>query len=299
MTAPPPARACSLLGLDARNARLLHHRANAVYHLPRPRLVLRLRHAPGNTAVLARAHAAVQITAVLAGQGFPTIRPVAIDQPATIDDWIATVWHHVTGTTQNRPQPEHLAQLLRRLHHADIPVTASTLQPLGSLRADLTTHPDRTGHSPAGSVLTRAQRTWLLDRCTCIEAAYAGLDPPLGYGLIHGDAHTGNLFADQTRWLLGDWDSTSCGPRLQDLIPTMMGHHRFGRPHTRWTGFCRTYGIDPELEHHPAAHLLRAAREVRSLAAYIRSADQPAIALELQRRLNSLIDGTPAIWHSV
>lgn len=296
MPAPPLARACSLLGLDARDARLLHHRANAVYHLPRPNLVLRLRHAPGNTAVLGRARAAVQITAILAGQAFATIRPAAIDQPATIDGWIATLWHHVTGATQDRPQPQHLAQLLHQLHHADMPVTAPTLQPLGTLRADLTAHP---GHSPAGSVLTRAQRTCLVDRCPSIEDAYAGLDPPLGHGVIHGDAHTGNLFADQDRWLLGDWDSIAYGARLQDLIPTMMGHHRFGRPHARWTSFCRTYGVDPELEHHPAARILRAAREIRSLAAYIRSADQPAIALELQRRLNSLIDGTPTIWHPI
>ncbi|MFC5827369.1 hypothetical protein [Nonomuraea insulae] len=74
-----------------------------------------------------------------------------------------------------------------------------------------------------------------------------------------------------------------------------MGHHRFGHSHTRWTSFCRAYGIDPELEHHPAARIQRAAREIRSLATY----SPPAVALELQRRLNSLIDGTPTIWHPV
>ncbi|GAA1772561.1 aminoglycoside phosphotransferase family protein [Nonomuraea bangladeshensis] len=292
MPAPPLAEACALLELDAHGAQLLHLRANAVYHLPRSNFVLRLRHAPGNAAVLERARAAVQITTWLADEGFPTIRPLAVDQPATVNGWIATVWHYVTNKRQALPHPQDLAQLLRRLHHLDPPVTVPASQPLGTLRADLTS-------SPAGAALTVEQRTWLLDRCARIETARAELDPPLGYGLLHGDAHTGNLFFDGTRWLLGDWDSVAYGPRLQDFIPMMMGHRRFGRPYALWTSFCHAYGIDPELEHHPAARLLRSAREIRSLAAYIRSADQPDIRAELQRRLGSLMDGTSTIWHPI
>ncbi|MGW0805552.1 phosphotransferase enzyme family protein [Nonomuraea sp. NPDC002799] len=282
--------------MDVRDARVLHVRANAVYHLPRPNLVLRLRHAPGNTTAFDRARAAVEITAWLAGQDFPTIRPAAINQPAIIDGWIATVWHYVTSTTPAEPHPQHLAPLLRQLHETEVAVSAPTIQPLGTLRADLDTKGDQTS---TGDALTPAQRAWLLDRCTQIEDAYTKLDPPLGYGLIHGDAHTGNLFPDRIRWLLGDWDSIAYGPRLQDLIPTMMGHHRFGRPHARWDAFCHAYGIDPALEHHPASQLLRATRELRSLAAYIRSADRPEIHAELQRRLTSLINGTSTVWRPI
>ncbi|QFY07937.1 phosphotransferase [Nonomuraea phyllanthi] len=77
----------------------------------------------------------------------------------------------------------------------------------------------------------------------------------LGHRLIHGDARTGNLLFDDTRWLLGDWDSIANGPRLQDFIPVMTGHRRFGRPYTLWTSFCHAYGIGPALEQHPAASI--------------------------------------------
>ncbi|MFB4284971.1 phosphotransferase [Nonomuraea sp. MTCD27] len=258
--------------------------------------MVRLRHAPGNAAVLERVRAALRITAWLGKHGFPTVKPAALDQPLSIDGWVATAWHYVTSTTETRPRPQHLAQILRHLHRMDAPLTAPKIQPLGTLRADLAADGH---HGPAESVLTAAQQAWLLDRCSSVEAAYAELDPPLGYGLIHGDAHTGNLFADGTRWLLGDWDSIANGPRLQDLVPTMIGHRRFGRPHTFCTSFCLIYGIDPDVEHHPAAHILRAAREIRSLAAYIRSGDRPDIRTELQHRLGSLIDGTPTRWRPI
>ncbi|GAA2839007.1 hypothetical protein GCM10020220_029920 [Nonomuraea rubra] len=227
MSSPPLAHACTLFGLDARDARLLHLRANAVYHLPRPNLVVRLRHAPGNAAVLERARAAIRITAWLSEHGFPTTKPAALNQPISVDGWISTAWHYVTSTNETRSRPHHLAQILRHLHRMNAPMIAPTIQLLGTLRADLAAHGH---HGQADSVLTAVQRAWLLDRCSSVEAAYSELDPPLGYGLIHGDAHTGNLFADRTSWLLGDWDSIAYGPRLQDLVPTMMGHRRFGRP---------------------------------------------------------------------
>ncbi|WP_344494649.1 aminoglycoside phosphotransferase family protein [Nonomuraea monospora] len=282
--------------MDGTGARLLHLRANAVYHVPGPNLVLRLRHAPGNTAVLERSRAAVEVTAWLADHDYPTIRPAALDQPAVIDGWIVTAWHHVTSTTQVQPHPHHLARLLLQLHQTKTPVTVPSIQPLGTLRADLDIEEDQRS---ATGVLNPVQRAWLLERCAHLEDAYARLDPPLGYGLIHGDAHTGNLFPDQKRWVLGDWDSIAYGPHLQDFIPTMMGHRRFGRPRDRWTTFCGAYGIDPELERHRAARILRAARELRSLAAYIRSADQPEIQAELQRRVTSLIDRTSTVWRPI
>lgn len=296
MPDPPLARACARLGLDASDARLLHARANAVYHLPGPDIVVRLRHAPGNPAVLERSRAAIQITAWLAEQSFATTKPLRADQPVAVDGWVVTAWHYVTGPAESRPGPEQVAYLLRRLHRMDPPTPAPILELLGTLRADLDHDADRRLRR---QTLTPDQRAWLVDRCEQVEASYARLDPPLGYGLIHGDAHTGNLFADRSRWVLGDWDSIAHGPHLQDLIPIMMGHRRFGRPRSRWISFCRAYGIDPGLENHPAADTLRAAREIRSLAAYIRSADQPAIAAELQRRLTSLLEGTSITWRPV
>ncbi|MEV2270482.1 phosphotransferase [Nonomuraea africana] len=143
------------------------------------------------------------------------------------------------------------------------------------------------------------QRAWLLLQCDRIEKALPALINRLDHGILHGDAHTGNLFGSCGQWRLGDWDSISYGPYLQDAIPTLIGHHRFGRPRDRWLRFCRAYGLDPEVETTPAAHLLRSARELRSLAAYIRAADHPAIHAELQRRLGSLMNNEPHTWQPI
>ncbi|GGL42681.1 phosphotransferase [Planomonospora parontospora] len=132
-----------------------------------------------------------------------------------------------------------------------------------------------------------------------MEHDYQHMSHPLGEGLLHGDAHTRNLLRDHDRWLLADWDSVARGPLLQDLTPTMMGHRRFGRPRSNWIRFCRAYGIDPDLELDPAAEVLRTAREVRSLAAYIRSADRPPVRVELERRLTSLMTGDSVLWRPV
>ncbi|NJP95399.1 aminoglycoside phosphotransferase family protein [Nonomuraea sp. FMUSA5-5] len=290
MATPPLDAAAALLGLNADDALLLHLRANAVFHLPNTKVVLRLRHAPGNHHAQNRLRAAILTTRWLAAQGFATIKPLPIEQPVTVNGWIATAWHYVSGPATPAPEAQNLAALLRTLHVVRPPSPAPALQPLGTLRSDLTRH---------AAVLSDQHRCWLLRRCTEIERAYRDLDRPLGQGLLHGDAHTGNLFRDHDRWVFGDWDSIAYGPLLSDLIPSIMEHHRFGRPRSDWVSFCRRYGVDPDLEHHPAAATLRTARELRSLAAYLRASDQPNVRAELLRRLTSLINGNPATWRAV
>src|SRR3989442_15881530 len=87
MSAPPGYRAaltaaCARVGLDARDAVLLHVRANGVYHLPRSGVVARLRSAPGGpAAVLDRFTAAVRATRWLRGHGSPASAPLALGPP--------------------------------------------------------------------------------------------------------------------------------------------------------------------------------------------------------------------------
>jgi aminoglycoside phosphotransferase (APT) family kinase protein len=291
--APPLTRACARFGLDAREARVLHVRANAVYHLPRPRhdVVLRLRYAPDNPAALNRLNASINITRWLAEKDFPTIIPLPVDQPAVIDGWIATLWVYVTEPPCQTAEAEDLARILQDLHALPKPpVPVPALEPLGTLQADL---------EAIDGVVTEQQLSWLLEQCRQVEHDRRHTNNPLGHGLLHGDAHTGNLLRDRNRWLLGDWDSVAYGPLLQDLIPMMLGHRRFGQPRTDWINFCEIYGIDPDLEFTPAAEALIAARELRSLAAYIRAADRRAVRRELERRLASLMTDDPLLWRPV
>ena len=291
---PPLIEACRAAGLDPAGARLLHARANHTYHLPTPGVVVRLRHTRGSQEWERRLTAAVEITTWLAARGFPTVEPWhGPTQAVTIGEWTATFWRYLLLDSSRPPATStQLAELLRELHTYVPPVRLVPTNPLGALITDL---------NHADQVLTDTQRDWLRTRATQISERYPHTPMPLGRGMIHGDAHTGNVFPTAVgRYVLGDWDSVSYGPRAQDLVPTLDGVRHFGQPRADWIELCAAYGVDPDIEHHPGIRLLCAARELRSLAAYIRSAPgRPDIHAELSKRLRTLMDGIPALWRPV
>ncbi|GAA0953615.1 hypothetical protein GCM10009560_76640 [Nonomuraea longicatena] len=215
-------------------------------------------------------------------------------QPIGVNGWHATVWEYIPQPVGATPSPEDLRALVRDLHALPKPPrTPPEADLLGTPRADLDSH------DPEASPVSPRQRAWLLGECDRVERSLLELTADLAQGLIHGDAHVGNLFGAPGGWRLGDWDSVGFGPLVQDAVPAMMGHHRFGRPRDRWLRFCRGYGLDPEIETTAAARLLRSARELRSLAAYIRAADHPAVHAELRRRLRSLMSYERHVWRPV
>jgi Ser/Thr protein kinase RdoA (MazF antagonist) len=291
MPAPPLAAACAAADLDPAGAVLLHQRANAVYHLPAARAILRLRHTRGSAEWQQRLASAVAVTSWLHAQGMPTICPLPVEQPVTVDGWTVTYWRYVPADDTEAPTTV-LGELLAALHTLPAPpVDLVPTNPLGQVLADVE-HADE-------EVLSSQQRDWLRARAEQISAAYATAALPLGSGLIHGDAHTGNLLRSSGRWLLGDWDSVSTGPRLQDLIPTLDGVRHFGAPASTWHELCRAYGVPSDLADRPGTQLLAQARELRSLAAYIRTAHRSDVRAELNKRLDTLMRGIPATWQAV
>ena len=269
-------------GLDASDAVVLHIRANAVYHLPREGVVARIRFAPaGQDAILERTTAAVRVTRWLAGQGFPATEPLRIDQPVTVADHVATFWRYVTVTGSGRDTAA-LGHVIRQLHCLPPPPVA--LPPanlLGSLRADL----------GASTAVPAGQRRWLLARADDLEQQYQDSRTVLGTGLVHGDAHAGNLLATPAAMVLADWDSVGHGPRELDLVPTSLGY-RFGRPPAELQAFTAAYGADPAAL--LSLPLLEQLRELHTLAAYSRNAGNPAFLAELTKRITSLMTARPA-----
>jgi hypothetical protein len=272
------AEACAKVGLNAQGARVIYARANVVYRLAALPAVARLRYAPGSADWLARLTASVQVTAWLSTTGFPTVRPLDVSQPVTAHGYIVTFWHYVPAIEPQRSGIVTLARLLRELHQRPLPpVDLPVTNPLGSLREDL-------GRC---AWMTGSKRDWLVSQCGELERQYGQMSWTLGYGLIHGDAYTDNLINTSDGGVLADWDSVSCGPREQDLVPTRM-RYRFGQPAGEWDQFCNAYGIDPaELRGLP---VLQRMRELRALAAYIRSG-APAAQAEVDRRIADLMSG--------
>jgi len=269
--------ACTAAALDSRDAAVLHIRANAVYYLPHENVAARIRYAPtGRGAILERATAAVEVTRWLRQENFPATEPLDIDQPIVLPEHVATFWQYVTATSDDWRDTATLGRVIRALHQLPpCPATIPAAKPLGSLRADL----------ESSTAVPAEAREWLLTRAGELEGRYQHSSSELGTGLVHGDAHTGNLLPAPHGVLLGDWDSVSYGPRELDLIPTSLGY-RFGRPQSEWQAFCAAYGIDPSKL--PSLDLLQQLRELRALAAYVRNADIPSFRKELVKRITGL-----------
>lgn len=282
---------CEVARLDARDAVLLHARSNAVYHLPREGLVLRLAH--DTPPQVDRAHTVVAVCRWLTEHHGPTLALADLPQPVFASGTVATAWPYLPPS--QAPEPTALGSTLRELHAITAPPPpVPAYRPLVRLREALEL--DTTRDGPA---LTADQRTWLTAHADHLCAAYAELTSSLGTGLIHGDVQPENLLHDPAtgRWVLIDFDHTAHGPRELDL--RFAAPDRFQYPPADRAAFTRAYGHD--LLSWSGWTILRDLSEAHSLSSYLRRAPStPAAATELLRRLHSLRTADRGVrWHTV
>ena len=278
--------ACGQAGLDPAGARLIRDYANLVYELPAERVVLRLADAstPGK---FERLRTSVRVTRWLAEQDFPAVRPLDVRQPVGGRGLL----RHLLAPRAARRAAAGPGGARRgaapAARAAAGPVRPAHLRPVrGSVRRAI----------DACRVLSDADRDWLLERCAALsEAYYERLEFALPYGLIHGDAHRGNLLRSRGRLVLCDWDSVSAGPREIDLVPTLQGV-RFGLTERQRNGFSEAYGYD--ITTWPGYPVLRDMRELQTLTAVLRNAHRDQRAHdELRLRLESLRAGDDRPWN--
>jgi hypothetical protein len=143
-----------------------------------------------------------------------------------------------------------------------------------------------------------ASQSWLENRITALRRQWSTLDFPRPAGLIHGDAHIGNLMRTASgQAVLGDWDHVATGPREWDLAQIHYMDRRFGRAgRDGINAFATAYGWD--IRTWPGLDTLIAIREITGLAPYIRTArDRPPYGQQLAYRLHTLQSGdTQARW---
>jgi aminoglycoside phosphotransferase (APT) family kinase protein len=243
-----------------------------------------------NPDALARVATSVRVTRWLAGRGFPCVEPADVDgQPWVEGGRVVSVWRYVPATPTPMPGPPpsgtNLGRLLRALHSQPEPPAppAPFADPLASVARAL---------AEAPQALPAAERRWLADRIGRLRAAWDALEFPLQPGLIHGDAHPGNLLrTPEGRAVLGDWDYVATGPREWDLVQIHYTRRRFGQPSgSEVDGFTAAYGWD--IRAWPGLATLVAVREVTGLSAYMRTAAaKPFSAAELTYRIGTLYRG--------
>ncbi|WP_425341983.1 phosphotransferase family protein [Amycolatopsis coloradensis] len=277
-------RTCDLLGVDPEGARLLRFTNNAVYELASAPFVVRI---VGSTRLRHRVDTVVRVARHFERHDVPAIRLVpGLDQPLPVGGHLVTVWWKVPGTGR-KAKAADLAALLRRVHALEPPEGLAEWAPVAAVRARVSDAEE----------LDDGDRRFLLERCAELEAALANLDFPLPRGLVHGDAHTGNVIPGPDGPVLCDFDSSCVGPPEWDLTPLAVGRERFGDPPARYRVFAQRYGFD--VTTWSGFSVLRAIRELKlttSVLPILRS--HPSVRDELRKRLNDLRDGrTGARWN--
>jgi hypothetical protein len=289
-------QASAAAGLDTSGARLIHHYSNAIYFLPAQNAVARITYGRDAAERVTRSQA---VTRWLAREcQFPATEPLDNTSPVTVNSAVVSFWAYYRQPEDGSPLTSgHLAVLLRLLHQAGTPpVSLPAWVPLASLHATA-------GDRLLSAALTDDERTWVMARITEVRDKIAGLDWPLGAGLIHGDAWAGNLLscpgASPVGAVLGDWDWVSTGPREIDLIPTWHAAARYGKEASWVSDFISQYGYD--LGQWDGYPVLMAMRDLVQLTGPIRRArDSDPYRRALRQRLDSLRCGdTTSIWRAL
>ncbi|EWM12147.1 phosphotransferase enzyme family protein [Kutzneria sp. 744] len=268
-------QACRQVGLDPAGAALVRLVNNAVFRLVRHRVMVRVTLIEG---LAHRAHTAVSAGRMLAAHGIPAVRPLlGISNPVHLDRHAVSFWKEVVDTGAT-PTAVQLGDLLTRLHNLRTAgLGLPSWNPIAELRSRIT----------ATHGWDRGDVDFLWRRCEAVESALAALDYPLPAGVIHGDAHLGNMITTPAGPVLCDLDTVCVGPREWDLVPLAVSQLRFGRAVDVHRQLVDAYGVD--ITTWPGFPVLRELRELKLAAvglpiAYL----NPAVGAELRLRLRSL-----------
>jgi hypothetical protein len=276
---------CDQLGLDPAGRHLIKFTINAVVALPAAGAVLRI---AGSAPTRARIPSLIVAARWFADHDLPTVRLwPGLDQPLHVDVHQATLWRQ-TPTGGPPPTPTDLAAILRTIHALDNPPDLPRWAPLDGMRRRLSR---AIGIDPATLDLLSAE-------CDALAQDLAGLDidPLIPPGVIHGDAHLGNLIPAPTRPVLCDFDSTCIGPREWDLTPAAVGALRFDYGPRVHNELSAAYGVD--VTTWPGFPLLRRVRELQLVTSVLPLlAANPALRPQWEHRVATLADPDPeAPW---
>lgn len=159
---------------------------------------------------------------------------------------------------------------------------------------------DQLGAARAGGTLPDRDHARLTAR---LEASLTELrcDPgPLGWGLIHGDAHLANVLAADPP-VLCDLESLGVGPRVLDLAPLLVEHRRYGGPERDVTALAEAYAHATHRRWDPAADAaLDAAVRYYELVvtawALACAVEDPSLHPEAALRLAGVLGGDRTPW---
>jgi Ser/Thr protein kinase RdoA (MazF antagonist) len=227
------------LGLDVPFLPLLRFGENALYAYPERGLVVRVARPGTPPAAIART---LEFVRRIAAEGMPVSEPTdvpGVDQPVVTSTGVVTLWRYHDVDAGCRVRPEELGAIIRRFHriaasHADL---VDPWEPFALIRNRLAVA--RCDQLPAELLEP------LENLLAALEVSAPHLTTTLGKGVIHADAHYGNILCLPGHiLLLIDFDQVCYGPHEWDLVPNLVTRRRFGMSESDFRAFSTAYGYD-------------------------------------------------------
>jgi len=280
--------ACKVAGLNSDQADLLRLGENAIYALPREGLAVRVARSDAKS-IEEKVTKELNFARWLRSQGFPGVGPRDdLPQPLRAEGRLVTFWEYIPPS-RTEPGLTDLAMLLRALHALPEPDFAlPALDPFPTMWRRL-----EQAHG-----VKKQDVEFLSEACSRSEAAFHDVVAQHPTGLVHGDAHRGNLLGHGDRILLIDYEAVAVGPQSWDLLPTAIAVSRFALPRPDYDAFCRSYGQDVTTSE--GYEELRTVRELGMTTWLMQNAQAGAAAEEFAVRMESLRkEDRERRWHAL
>ncbi|MFD7861402.1 phosphotransferase family protein [Streptomyces sp. NPDC059783] len=269
-------RGCAAAGLDSSDAYLLRGHTNAVIHLKREQVVVKIARRGSRTDDVART---VRFVRWLMDTGFPTVPLLPAEQPIVIDRHAITFWQYLPQPAQPVAAAQ-LAKPLRALHTLPTPpVVLPTHDNIAAINRSL----DATTCLPTRTLSS------LKEYAAQLKSDLAAVQFELPEGVIQGDPqHRNALHMETGDAVLCDWDTVALGQPEWDLTTVEVHCRRFGHGEQHYRAFADAYGRD--ITRWSGYETLAAIRELRMITTNARKVHHaPSSLAEVQRRVDGLL----------
>lgn len=269
--------ACSAVGLDAEQAKLIRLGENALFHLPPSGHVVRIARTMDYRA---DAEKEVNVARWLADHRFPAAQAWDVSQPIIAEGHPVTFWLYIDGRSGRRGDIGTLGAVLRRLHSMPRPATFTL--PAEDILERVLLRLER-------AAISQDDKSFLLGRFDELRAAVASLRFPLAPAPTHGDAHNENLMFVDEQPILIDFERFAWGQPEWDLAMTATEYMS-----AKWWSeeeyqvFVEAYGYDVT-SWTEGFDVLRAVHELKMTTWLMQNvAESPEIAEEFRLRMRTL-----------